>query len=260
MKNSMKMRSAAFPGSLQGGFTRLELVVVLLAIAMLIGLVMHSHERGRYREKAIRTRCSSNLKAMGTAERIWANDHGGSLPGWQDILKKPNQGALCWTNYAILIKTLGDDPYLFVCPSDERRPATNLIVKGSPDDHGNADFKDNTTVSYFVGVDANDANPRNILNGDRNLGPGAIPDPNYGYSPANGQGNDVTVPVSGPVSWSLKMHSRGNPRGAGNIVLGDGSVQQVSSSAVSRCFAGSATTNWPTGCTPPVPSIRLIFP
>jgi len=243
---------------MQGGFTEVELMVVLFAIVVLIGLVMLSQEEKRAREKAIRLRCISNLKAMGTAERVWANDHGGSFPGWQDILKNPNQGALCWTNYAILMEKFGSDPNLFVCPSDERRPPTNLIVKGSPHEHAVLDFKDNSTVSYFVSVGASDTNPQSILNGDRNLGPGAIPDPNYGYSPASGQGNDVAVPVSGPVSWSLKMHSHGNPSGAGNIVLGDGSARQVASSAVSHYFA--ATTNWPTGYIPPVPSIRLIFP
>jgi hypothetical protein len=31
------------------------------------------------------------------------------------------------------------------------------------------------------------------------------------------------------VGWSLKLHSAGNPTGAGNIMLGDGSAQQLSS-------------------------------
>jgi hypothetical protein len=50
------------------------------------------------------------------------------------------------------------------------------------------------------------------------LGPGTTPDPEYGFSPADGRGNDVVI--NGPVCWSLKMHSRGNPAGWGNILLG----------------------------------------
>src|SRR5271157_2002483 len=149
MKDSMKMRKVTFSGTRQGGFTEAEVMVVLFAIVMLIGLVMLSQEKGRAREKAIRIRCISNLKAMGFAERAWANDHGRSFSGWQDILNNPNQGALCWTNYAILMEEFGGDPNLFVCPSDERRPPTNLIVKGSPHAHAVLDFKDNSTVSYF---------------------------------------------------------------------------------------------------------------
>jgi hypothetical protein len=104
--------------------------------------------------------------------------------------------------------------------------------------------------------------PQSLLAGDRNLGPGRVPDPNYGYSPKSGQGNDVAVPISGPVSWSLKMHSAGNAAGSGNILLGDGSVQQVSSASLNKNWLRNAvpTTNWPAGHLPPTPSIRLVFP
>jgi hypothetical protein len=121
---------------------------------------------------------------------------------------------------------------------------------------------DNTHVSYFIGVSANDTQPQSILGGDRNLGPGTVPAPEYGYSPKSGKGNDVAVPISGPVSWSLKMHSAGNPPGVGNILLGDGSVQSLSTAEFNQNWLRntSPTTNWPAGHFPATPSIRLIFP
>jgi hypothetical protein len=154
---------------------------------------------------------------------------------------------------------LGDSPQMVICPADERRPAANFIVKGATNDTGNAAFKDNSTVSYFVGVTANYIYPQSIQGGDRNLGPGVIPDPNYGYSPTNGNGNDVLIPTNGTVSWSLKMHSDGNPAGIANLLLGDGSVQQVSAASIMRNWLPNADTGTNvTGTNTAV--IRLVFP
>jgi hypothetical protein len=146
---------------------------------------------------------------------------------------------------------LGLSPKLVVCQNDERQPALTFTNNF-----------DNTHVSYFVGVTANDNNPQSIQGGDRNLGPGTVPDPDFGYSPKSGKGNDVTIPITGPVSWSLKMHSAGNPVGAGNILLGDGSGQQVSSASFNLNWLRNAqgTNNWPAGHIPTTPSIRLVFP
>jgi hypothetical protein len=61
---------------------------------------------------------------------------------------------------------------------------------------------------------------------------------------------------------SLKIHSGGHPPGSGNILLGDGSGQQVSSASFNADWLRKATptTNWPAGHVPASPSIRLVFP
>jgi hypothetical protein len=111
-------------------------------------------------------------------------------------------------------------------------------------------------------VSANTKSPRSILAGDRNLGGGTVPDSDFGFSPASGEGNDVAIPINGSVSWSLKMHSADKPAGAGNILMDDGSVQQVSSASFNKNWLRNAvpTTNWPSGHIPASPSIRLVFP
>jgi hypothetical protein len=135
-----------------------------------------------------------------------------------------------------------------VCPADERNPASSF-----------SNFVANTNLSYFVGVNANDSYPQALLGGDRNLGPGTTPDSEYGYSPADGRGNDVTI--TGPVCWSLKMHSRGNPDGWGNIMLGDGSAQQVNSRNLYRNWVKNAVTNNAASSNATnSPGLRLIFP
>jgi competence protein ComGC len=241
-------------------FTRIELGVVISAIAVVGVLVaMLLPGMARPKEHINWIKCIPNLKEIGMAYRFWAEDNGKRNPaeqaaangGWGDFLTNADEGAICWTNYAILQNELGQDPRVVICPQDERAASTNF----------SSNF-DNTHVSYFVGVSANDEFPKSIQGGDRNLGSGRLPDSDYGYSPKSGKGNDVAVPVSGPVSWSLKMHSAGYTAGAGNILLGDGSVQQVSSAIFRTIWLPNAepTTNWPAGHLPSSPSIRLVFP
>ena len=218
----------------RGGFTRRDLVVVILVLVLLGAMLVPAVQKAR--QKSWRIRCLNNLKEIGTADRLSTGD----------LLPKSNAGPYCWKYYAGMTNAPSLDPKLLVCPSDERRPA-KTFTNGF----------DNTHVSYFVGVDASDVNPQDIVGGDRNLGPGTVPDPNYGYSPTNGQGNDVVLFTNTPVSWSLKMHSHGNSAGSGNILLGDGSWQQMSSVSFSKNWLINAQTgtNFPG-----TNGIRLVFP
>lgn len=237
------------------GFARRELVVVIFVLVALFVLCIPALKRARQRSWVIC--CNCNMKELGTAYRLWAGDHGNQVPsmapltngGWKELLTNSNVGPSCWTNYVVMADYVGRAPAVLVCPNDERRPAKDF----------GASFTNNSTVSYFVGVNANDAYPQSIAGGDRNLGPGTVPRPDYGYSPANGQGNDVII--NGPVCWSLKMHSGGNASGFGNILLGDGSAQQVSSASFNmdwlRNAQDAATT--PAGATNGY-GIRLLFP
>ena len=246
------------PNQRPRAFTLIEVLAIILVIFVLALLYLPTVARPRH-HGAIRIGCINNLKEIGTAYRLWAGDNGDLVPaqqtvisnGWADFLTNANQGSKCWMNYAIMAADLGQSPRIVVCPADERQAALSFTNKF-----------DNTHVSYFVGVTANDIYPQSILGGDRNLGPGLVPDPDYGYSPKNGKGNDVAIPINGSVSWSLKMHSAGNTAGAGNILLGDGSAQQTSSANFNANWLRYAlgTDYWPAGRVPAVPSIRLVFP
>jgi competence protein ComGC len=242
-----------------------ELVVVIVVVALLAAALIPALKKAQ--DKYRRIGCVGQMIGIGTAYRLWAGDHQDVMPfqasitngGWSELLTKPNAGQYCWTNFAVMREELGLTPKYMGCPADVRKPATNFIVKGTTNDTGNAAFKDNTTVSYFVGVTSSDTYPQSILGGDRNLGPGPVPDPNYGYSPANGQGNDVMIDTNSLLAWSLKMHSHGNPIGDGNILLGDGSAQQVTSAVFLRNWLPNASTGTNVTGTNQH-GIRLIFP
>jgi competence protein ComGC len=243
-------------------FTLVEVIILIVIIALLALIYLPNAARNQRTHGGPRITCLNHLKEIGTAYRLWAEDNGDLWPaqqtvssnGWRDFLTNANQGAMCWINYSILSNELGQAPKLLICPSDERQPASSFTDKF-----------DNNNVSYFVGVSANDLYPQSIAGGDRNLGPGLVSSNDYGYSPKTGKGNDVAIPINsakGPVSWSLKMHSSGNTAGAGNVLLGDGSAQQVSTASFNQQWLPNAdpTTNWPAGHVPATPSIRLLFP
>jgi type II secretory pathway pseudopilin PulG len=249
----------------QQAFTRIELIVVILILlffVMAAFLIPRFGKATTWSAGVDRISCVNNLKEIGTAYRLWAGDNGDRTPaeqtvakgGWGDFLANADQGAICWTNYIIMQNELGQSPKLVLCPEDERQAAFNFT-----------NGFDNTHVSYFVGVSANDAHPQSVQGGDRNLGPGTKPDPDYGFSPKGGKGNDLAIPtnsLASPVSWSLRMHSGGKRTGAGNILLADGSAQQTTSANFRQTWLSHAepTTNWPAGHIPASPSIRLIFP
>ena len=240
-------------------FTLIEMLAVTLCIVLVAALLLPG--LGKRRQASLRLQCVNNLKEIGTAYRLWLSDQGDKTPalmdmaggGWANLVSNANQGTMCWTNYRLMSNELGLETKFVVCPSDERYPAANF----------QDDFKDNTHLSYFVGVSAYYVFPQSIQGGDRNLGDSAKPGLDYGFSPESGKGNDVAVPTnSTSVAWTLKMHSAGNPAGAGNILLGDGSAQQTSSDSFRKYWLTHAepTGNWPPGHAPPVPSIRLVFP
>jgi competence protein ComGC len=248
-------------------FTLFELLVLLMIVAILAALLLPALAKAK--EKATRISCLNNLKQIGVAYRIWGNDNGDLYPalqsvtkgGWTEFLTNADQGPLCWTNYAIMANELGQSPRILACPSDKRKPAGTLTTTG----RAPSDFKDNHTLSYFLGVSADDNQPQSLLGGDRNLGSGNEPALDYGFSPESGKGNDVAIPTNSqvnPVCWSLKMHSDGNVAGAGNILLGDGSAQEVSTRSFRSDWLSHAdpTTNWPAGHVPSSPSIRVLFP
>src|SRR5690349_3189493 len=62
----------------KGGFTLVELLVVIGIIALLISILLPSLNRAR--EQANRIKCASNLRQIGQSIQIYANENKGSFP------------------------------------------------------------------------------------------------------------------------------------------------------------------------------------
>ena len=78
-------------------------------------------------------------------------------------------------------------------------------------------------ISYFVGLDACQTNPQTLLTGDRNITNGRP-----------GKARILFLTTNQPVGWTKEIHQHW-----GNLLLGDGSVQQVDSAGLQRVLGDS---------------------
>ena len=90
------------------GFTLIELLVVMAIIIILAGFLLPS--LGRAKEQAIKTSCANNLKQIGFALEMYANDNNGKYPS-------PVQNY--YVNWGLVSNLWGpyiDDRNVFYCP------------------------------------------------------------------------------------------------------------------------------------------------
>ena len=214
------------------GLTRINVSFVVGAISLLLFFFLvvpctlvglgNSYQRSR------RISCTSNLKQVGLAMRLFANDHDGKFP-W--MISTNLGGSLEFTNSSPVFRH-------FLAASNELVTPKVLVCGSDSDRERVGDFAQfsNRNLSYFISLDAvlGETNPAPvILSGDRNILGGAT----------NRSGLRV-VRRTDKLAWSKKIHER-----AGNLGLADGSVLQADDSRLNSTVA--AMTN---------ASIRLAMP
>lgn len=181
----------------------IDLAVILCVLGLLTALIAPALAKAK--AKSRRIGCTCNLKQIGLSFRIFATDHSDLFPAHLSTnrggAREFISAADAFRHFRVVSNELST-PLILACPADTRRPATNFARLAS------------TNISYFVGLDANETEPQTLLAGDRNLTINGVP----------AKPGLLTLTTNSAPGFSPAMH-----QGAGNVALGDGSVQQFTS-------------------------------
>jgi prepilin-type processing-associated H-X9-DG protein len=199
--------------------TRVEVmtvIIVLVILVVVLSRVLHfsySDQRD-IRSEVQRINCISNLKQIGLAFRLWEGDHNDKYPMQISVTNGGAMELVRAGNVAACFQVMSNElstPKILLCPADTRRIwATNF----------SADF-DNSHISYFVGLDADETKPQMFLSGDDNFAIGGVPV----------KSGVLQLLTNAPVTWTKTRH-----KFVGNIGMADGHVEQITVSGLTNAL------------------------
>ncbi len=216
------------------GFTLIDLLL-MIAVLLILGVILIPKISVRTSRSPPRT-CTNNLKQVGLAFRIWADDHQYTFPQALSVTNGGAMEAVMGGNVAAVFQVMSNvinSPKILFCPTDKKRIQALTFDQASPSTgwHKSVSFLGNSNLTYFASLDAKDTSPEMFLSGDDNFLVGGN---SGGYGGTQVTPGILSLTKNAPLAWSDIRHER-----QGNIGLADGSVQGFSSSALRNALANT---------------------
>lgn len=194
----------------EGALSMVELLAITAVVILLVVIFLPAVAGCDGHRKAPRIKCINNLKNVGLAFRIFATDNNDLFPA---ALMVSNGVDITSIDIPSVYKSLSNElstPKLLHCSADKQRRAAENFTDFTSDD-----------VSYFLNLSADETRPGTFLAGDRNLELNGKPVPP----------GLLILSRNTALGFTKEIHNR-----QGNIVMGDGSVQQMSSSRLAAAI------------------------
>lgn len=198
-----------------------EVLLIIALIVLLAALLLPALAAAK--KKHARIGCVNNLHEIGTAFKVWEGDNDDKYPMHFALTNSETMKLIGSGRAYVLWQTMSNElntPKVLHCPEDtEHTAATNFAIG----------FSD-ANISYFFSLEASDAYPQMILDGDDNLAVNGV----------RVKPGILNLPTANSLTWTKERHG-----GVGNIGMADGSVQQTTIGSLNAAVI-AATNGAPT--------------